>query len=341
VVGDSKGDSKLVTHANLLGFCRAGARFIGPTSLTAADRGALVALWRAGEAPCRLDSPAAGAEPTAGRYWGLEQREVLADPERDTGYPLRRLFVQSLDDRKAARHQRAKDLARARRDLRAIRRRLGRPVYRDRAFVERKVAAALAKAGRYLTAEVVETPDGLDVRWRLNRERLREDAQFDGVYCLVTNLPEAEASLRDVFRAYKQQAKVEGRFRAVKQPPIRVRPVWLHQPRRIESLVFVVMVALFLFALIEREARRAVEASGRVFTGLRPEGRDKLPVTAARLFEVFAPLGLVKQRLRVGTAVVSLLTPATLSPIQALILDRLQLTKPDVYLQPAITPHPP
>jgi hypothetical protein len=248
--------------------------------------------------------------------------------------------VQSPDDRKAARHQRAKDLARARRDLRAIRRRLSRPAYRDRTFVERKVAAATAKAGRYLTAEVVETPDGLDMRWWLNRGQLREDAQFDGVYCLVTNLPEAEAGLHEVFGAYKQQAKVEGRFRAVKQPPIRVRPVWLHQPRRIESLVFVVMVALFLFALIEREARRAVAASGRAFTGLRPEGRDKLPVAAERLFEVFAPPGLVKQRLCVGTAVVSLLTPATLSPIQAQILDRLQLTKPDAYLKPTITPHP-
>ena len=32
------GDSKLITQGNCLGFCRVGARFVGPTSLTQADR---------------------------------------------------------------------------------------------------------------------------------------------------------------------------------------------------------------------------------------------------------------------------------------------------------------
>ena len=73
-----------------------------------------------------------------------------------------------------------------------------------------------------------------------------------------------------------------------------MRPLWLHQPQRIESLVFVVMVALFLFALIEREARRVVRQSGQVFTGLRAEGRDHLRVTSTQLVEAFAPRTLVK-----------------------------------------------
>src|SRR4029077_18114038 len=38
------GDSKLITRPNLLGFCRVGARFIGPTSLSAADREGLLSL---------------------------------------------------------------------------------------------------------------------------------------------------------------------------------------------------------------------------------------------------------------------------------------------------------
>jgi hypothetical protein len=37
---------------------------------------------------------------------------------------------------------------------------------------------------------------------------------------------------------------------------------------------------------------------------------------------------------------VELVTPATLSPIQAQILDRLKLMKPEVYLQPTVTPYP-
>ncbi len=334
------GDSKLVTRTNMLAFCRVNARFVGPTSLTEADRAVLRAAWEAGIPMERLDLIGEGDKPRAGRYWGLEVAEILADPERQTSYALRRLFVQSTDDRRAARHQRAKDLLRARRELRTIRGRLSRPAYRDRALVERKVGQAVAKVARYLRLEVTDGPRGLELRWQLDRERLREDEVFDGLYCLLTNQPEGEASRPEVFRQYKAQSNVEGRFRGVKHPPLQVRPLWLHQPKRIESLLFVVMVALFLFALIEREARRVVRESGQVFAGLRAEGRDKLPVTAERLLEAFAPLSLVKQRLRLGTETVELVTPATLSPIQEQILDRLGLMKPDAYLQPTITSYP-
>jgi hypothetical protein len=169
---------------------------------------------------------------------------------------------------------------------------------------------------------------------------LREDAPFDGLYSLLTNLTPAAAPARTIFRRYKDQSLVEGRFRAVKHPPLQVRPLWLHQPQRIESLVFVVMVALFVFALIEREARRAVQQSGQPFTGLRAEGRDHLPVTSTQLIAAFAPLSLVTQRLRVADAVVDLRTPTTLTPIQAQILQRLRLPPPTAYLHPSITPYP-
>jgi hypothetical protein len=165
------GDSKLVTRSNMLAFCRVNARFVGPTGLTEADRAALRARWEAGVPVERLDPSGPGEGPRAGRYWGLEVPKVLADPERQTGYALRRLFVQSLDDRKAARHQRAKDLLRARGELRAIRGRLSRPAYRDRALVERKVGHAVAKVARSLRAEVTDGPQGLEAHWRLDQER--------------------------------------------------------------------------------------------------------------------------------------------------------------------------
>ncbi len=334
------GDSKLLTQANLLGFCRVGARFIGPVGLTEDERRTLAGLWATGVPWHRLDPPPAGAPPTPGRYWGLERPETLADPERGTSYALRRLYVHSLDDRRAARHQRAKDLARARRALWTIKHRLRYPAYREPAFVARKVAAAVAKVERYLQAEVIETATGLDVRWHLDHQHLHADAEVDGLYCVLTNEPAATVTQHAVFAAYKDQSTVEGRFRVIKTPPIQARPIWLHQPHRIESLVFVVMVALFLFALIEREARRVVQESGQVFTGVRPEGRDHLPITATCLLDVFAPLALIKQRLRVGDTVVDVVTPASLSPPQAQVLDRLGLLWPVQYIHAAVTPYP-
>lgn len=108
-----------------------------------------------------------------------------ADPVRETTYRLRRLFVRSLDDRRAARPQRAKDLARARRALWQLQARLWRPAYRQRTVVQRKVAAAVAKGRPFMQVEVVETSQGLARRWRLDRRRLREEATVDGLYCLL------------------------------------------------------------------------------------------------------------------------------------------------------------
>ncbi|MCL4370041.1 MAG: hypothetical protein M1380_03940 [Chloroflexi bacterium] len=199
------GDSKLITRSNILGFYRVGARFVGPTGLSEADRGGLFDLWQAGEAMHRLDEPVQkeGREEqgqSAGQYWGLERREELEDPETGKSYPLRRLFVQSLADRKAVRHQRAKELARARQALWTIRARLLRPAYRDRALVQRKASEAVAKVKGYVTVEIAEGTGGLDLHWRLDRERLRQDRQMDGIYCVLSNWK--EATTQGVFRAY-------------------------------------------------------------------------------------------------------------------------------------------
>jgi transposase len=334
------GDSKLITRPNILGFCRAKAHFTGPSSLSATDRQTLTRLGEAGEAWQRLDVTTNGDADGRGRYWGMESTERIADPEKQTSYLLQRFFIHSVADRRAVRHQRAKDLAKAHRELWTIRRRLHLPVYRHRALVERKVAAASAKVARYLSVTIAESALTITVSWRLNHAALTQDAGFDGIYGLLTNDTSPEASLHRVFHDYKGQPKVEGRFHAVKALPIQVRPLWLHQPKRIASLIFVVMVALFIFALIEREARRAVQTTGEPFRGVRPDGRDQLPITTPVLFDAFQSLTLVTQRLRVGDEIHDIVVPTTLNWVQRAILDRLGLITPDSYLQPVITLHP-
>lgn len=334
------GDSKLITRPNILGFCRAKARFIGPSSVSATDRQTLTRLWEKGEAWQRLDVTTDGDADGPGRYWGMESTELVADPEQETSYLLQRFFIHSMADRRAARHQRAKDLAKAHRELWTIRHRLHLPVYRHRALVERKVAAASAKVAHYLSVTIAESAPTVTVSWRLNHAALTQDAGFDGIYGLLTNDTSPEASLHRVFHDYKGQPKVEGRFHAVMALPIQVRPLWLHQPKRIASLIFVVMVALFIFTLIEREARRAVQTTGEPFRGVRPDGRDQLPITTPVLFDAFQSLTLVTQRLRVGDEIHDIVVPTTLNWVQRAILDRLGLITPDSYLQPVITLHP-
>jgi hypothetical protein len=90
------GDSMLISRPNLLGFGRAKARFVGPTSPAEADRQTMWTLWAKGGAWQRLDG--------TGRYGGMETRGVLPDPEQNIIYLLQRFFIQRLDDRCAAWH---------------------------------------------------------------------------------------------------------------------------------------------------------------------------------------------------------------------------------------------
>lgn len=334
------GDSKLFTRPNILGFCRANARFVGPTSLNPSDRQTLDELWKGGGAWQRLDLPIEGESASPGRDWGMETTETIDDPERKTCYVLQRFFIESLDDRRAARHQQAKDLAKAHRDLWTIRHRLRLPSYRQRPLVERKVKTAIAKVAPYLMVRIDETAQGLTLSWRLNRHALAEEARFDGIYALLTNDTAPEASLHRVFHDYKGQPKVEGRFRALKALPVQTRPLWLHQPKWIASLIFVVMIALLVFALIEREARRVVEGSKTPFAGIRPDRRDHLPVTTLVHFNAFTSLTLVKQLLQICDDIHDLIVPTMLHRVQVAVLDRLGLPKPDAYLHIVSTSHP-
>lgn len=88
---------------------------------------------------------------------------------------------------------------------------------------------------------------------------------LDGYYVLLTNLSSDDANTTEVLRSYKGQYRAERRFRDSKQA-LKVRPLFLSDNVRIEALVFVIGIALMVFSLIEREARRNL-----------PNPEDKIP----------------------------------------------------------------
>ena len=113
----------------------------------------------------------------------------------------------------------------------------GRRLHSDMA-VRRRGAGALAAPGRGLRAE--DQPAGADP-------------------------PAAE-----VLRTYKGQSQVERRFHHLKGP-LAVAPMFLKNPERIAGLLCVLVWALMVLALMERQVRR--ELKGKPLYGLYPEGR--------------------------------------------------------------------
>ena len=105
----------------------------------------------------------------------------------------------------------------------------------------------------------------LKFSYRYHAEKAQEDAPYDGVYALMTNLPRKAHSTDDVFTDFKEQHHIETSHHQWKAP-IRLRPLFLKKIRRLESLVFVQFQALMCFYL-EQRCYRIRKARGCRTTG--------------------------------------------------------------------------
>ncbi|MCA1698985.1 MAG: hypothetical protein LC790_08820 [Actinobacteria bacterium] len=121
--------------------------------------------------------------------------------------------------------------------------------------------------------------------WKLRPHAVRRAAASDGCWPLITNA--ADLIAPDVLAAYRYQPHLERRHHCLKGAQA-VAPVRLHSPARIEALLCCHFLALLTHALIERQIRTAMTASGTTAINLYPEERDCPAPSAARVLDIFA-----------------------------------------------------
>jgi len=129
-----------------------------------------------------------------------------------------------------------------------------------------------------------------ELEWRLDEEALARAQRLDGYYVLLTTL--LEASKTAVLSRWKPQILTERRFSDWKGP-LRVRPVFLNTPQRIAALILLLHLALLIYSLLEREARRRLEACGKTkYPRLLAGHVDAVP-TGENILRLFQNLLLV------------------------------------------------
>jgi transposase len=159
--------------------------------------------------------------------------------------------------------------------------------------------------------ELSGTDANLNLTFQLNQEKLAQAEALDGRYLLGTN--DFDLSALDMLTRFKKQEVVERRFKVVKGP-IRVRPMFLHKQERIEGLVFVAMLALLVYTILELLCRRAGQW-----------------ITARQVLEKFELLGAVYLQFSDGSV---LKLPSALNPFQGQLIELLRFPDPAVYLGP-------
>ena len=203
---------------------------------------------------------------------GVSQAELLAHRLDDDHYGVKRpytfehkgesvtdvaLITLSLPLRRRQRRRRARKIRECLATLQVIAgERLNVRKYKRKGYAEEQIRKqVLAKPGGEFIQVNLSGEDGhLALSWRVDVEALKQAMVLDGKFLLVTNdrtLSEAEMVAR-----YGEKDKAEKAFRTLKSP-IRMRPVFLHKDERIEALMFINMLALLTYSILEMKCRRS------------------------------------------------------------------------------------
>ncbi len=327
------GDSKLISYDNVAAVTGQGCTFLAPASKAYVKAAELAACDLAQATPVTYVAQRDERKnpDQRGRWHVLEDTRPfqIRNPKRksDPAITLRRIFVHSSARATAAATSRAKKLARTRDDLDRLVRGLGGRFYPDEKAVTSRLQqiAAARKVGPYLrytvsTAPAAGTAEGAGIAgrhrwqgtgsggpgkpaltWWLDQDAIDTEAATDGWYALLTNL-DASITAAEVLLRYKGQEAVERRYGNLKGP-LAVAPMFLKNNRRIAALITVISLALLIFCLIERQARRSLAPETRI-DGLynrqpaRPTGRlilttlaglQLIPATATSPAQIIRP----------------------------------------------------
>ena len=88
---------------------------------------------------------------------------------------------------------------------------------------------------------------------------LVDDIKRKALFILGTSV--LELTPQEVIATYKQQGHVERGFRFLKDPYFFVSSLYLKSPKRIESLLMVMTLALLVYTIAQRRLRRALKAT--------------------------------------------------------------------------------
>ena len=227
-----------------------------------------------------------------GHYRVAQDTMTITGPlKRDPTITLRRVFVHSSARAEAARKARAKKLDRARDDLTRLTRGLGSQHYPTPAKVAARITtiARQRHVGEYLRTTIGTDNHGRPtLHWSFDQATIDTETATDGWYALLTNLPETVTAAEILIRYKNQPTASERRYHDMKGP-LAVAPMFLHTNRRITALIGVICLALLIFCLVEREARRHLAPATKI-DGLYA-GRPAKP-TASLIFTTLATLRL-------------------------------------------------
>ncbi len=107
---------------------------------------------------------------------------------------------------------------------------------------------------RFISKTAV-TNDGeiADIIYSLDKEKIAEEAKYDGLYAVCTDLFEDEP--KDILKVSEGRWQIEACFRIMKTE-FSARPVYLHRDERIKAHFLICFLSLLIYRLLEQQLKK-------------------------------------------------------------------------------------
>lgn len=205
------------------------------------------------------------------------------------GVKYRLIFVHSSAKARKQAETRERHLTKIRAEFEQVAKILGKYSLKTEEAIRRRLEQARSRysEGKLFSYTLTCTKGKFALTWQIDEVGLKRLQELDGVFVLKTNLSKSKHPIATVLAEYRNQSKVEKRFHHLKGP-LAVTPMFLENPKRIAGLLIVLMWALTVLSLMERQVRKNLK--GQPMYGLYPENRPSPAPTGPRLLEAFAKL---------------------------------------------------
>lgn len=262
------GDRAMLNAEIAIAYDEVGLRHLTGLKTTTVEHQKLIERWS--DQQFALHPIVEGENP---QYWGRECQVLLThkdksdkSEESEESVTHKGLVVLAGPIRDSLQQARQEKLDALESELTQIRDRIGQTRFNSLKVVQRSVNARLRESGvsKFVLTDVQEktmpkdksvpkTEPRVSLDWRLNEQALAQAQHRDGRYLLVTN--DYSLSPIDMFRLYRQKDGVETCFHVLKSD-LKVSPLFLHKDERISSMIFINMVALLAYNMLQRQVQQ-------------------------------------------------------------------------------------
>jgi len=297
------GDSKLLCREVIARLQSQGLHFLAPLPRSAELDEQFLTLDPAGWE--RLDYLPQRQERLAPeeqtQYLGQEAAWEWSHPKTGDVEVFRRLFVISSEERATCRKVRTQQMARAEAELAKVAAGLGKRQLKTEEKARLRVEQFLKKrrVSSLYRVQLTTEASALVLRWEVDEAALARAEALDGYYVLLCSWPKEKADASTLLRRWKGEWQIERRFGDWKGP-LKVRPVFLTSNARMAALLLLLHLALMIYSLLEREARRRLTERGEREVGRLLAGHvDAIP-TGANILVAFENLLLLVEETENG-----------------------------------------